>query len=237
MSNANPNENQQSDTDEQSHQHSTDAANETQTQNVTDARTATTEAKEARVVGDMADDDERNSAIEDRQREKYEENFGMSPSDANEAAKRDMEPGINDGDGLEIADPNDFFISRGSGDPTDIQPVYQKIPGRPQSLRVRPFTSGLHRKYMNPVDFEDDEKLAEMFNLAFPDLDDRVTADDVEHGMLAYGPEVLVDVIERAAGKDMQEAIQNRNIKLLNEIDSGKMQELMETANSAGLSS
>lgn len=173
------------------------------------------------------------TSIEDKQRQRYEEEFGDSPGQADPA---DMDPGVNDGEGLEIANLSDFFVRRSGEGDYDIEPVRQKIPGREQALRVRPFTSGMYEKYLNPVETDDNEKMADMFNKAFPDLENELgrplTADDVENGMIAYGPEVLIDVIERAAGKDMREAIQNRNIKLLNEVDAGKMQQLMQTMGS-----
>lgn len=174
------------------------------------------------------------TSIEEKQRERFEEEIGEEPGTAD---TRDLEPGVNDGEGLEIANMSDFFIRRSGEGENDIEPVRQKIPGRDQALRVRPFTSGMYEKYLNPVDTDDDEKLAEMFNKAFPDIKEdlgrELTAEDVENGMIAYGPEVLIDVIERAAGKDMREAIQNRNIKLLNEVDAGKMQQLMQTMGSS----
>jgi hypothetical protein len=174
--------------------------------------------------------DEPTRSIEDTQRENYEEHFGSS-SESSGADDRDLNPGINDGENLEVADIDDFFIQRSGEGEDDIEPVFQKIPGREQALRVKPFTSGMYQKYLDPVDYEDDEKLAEMFNKAFPDLDESLTAEDVANGMIAYGPRALVDVIERAAGKDMQTAMDNRNVKLLNEVDPGKMQELMQGMN------
>lgn len=170
--------------------------------------------------------------IEDKQRANYEEEFGASPeADAAAADEGDLDPGINDGEGLEIASLDDFFIKRSGEGDDDIEPVLQKIPGREKALRVKPFTSGKYQKYLDPVDYDDDETLAAMFNEAFPDLNGDLTADDVANGMIAYGPRALVDVIERAAGKDMQQAMDNRNIKLLNEVDPSKMRELMQGMN------
>lgn len=188
----------------------------------------------------QADTTEQNAAdaaeqIEEQQRQKYQEHHGMTPEEANEVAERDMNPGVNDGHGLEVANPDDFFIKRSGDDAQDIEPVLQKIPGRPQAMKVRPFTSGMHQKYLDPVDYDDDEKLAEMFNLAFPDLSFEVTEEDVAEGMLAYGPQTMVDMIERAAGKDMQDAIENRNLKILNQIDPGKMSQMLEGMNSDAL--
>ena len=117
---------------------------------------------------------------------------------------------INDGGGLEIADPNDFFHRRDSDD--QLQPVVQKIPGRDQALRVVPPTTGDIRKYHLDAEellYADDELYAEFLNEHFPDLD-HVTAEDVEDGMLMFAAEIFVDVAKRAGGQDMKDALDRR---------------------------
>lgn len=120
---------------------------------------------------------------------------------------------INDGEGLEIADPNDFFHRRDSDD--ELQPVVQKIPGRGQALRVIPPTTGDYEKYNLDDEealFADNALLAELFNEKFPDLDE-VTAEDVRDGMIAFGAEPLVDCIRRAGGQDMKDAMEEQEIQ------------------------
>lgn len=125
---------------------------------------------------------------------------------------------INDGQGLEIADPNDFIHRRDSDD--QLQPVVQQVPGRDEALRVVPPTTGDFQKYHldDPEAlYEDDALYAEFLNEHFPDLD-HVTAQDVEQGMIAYGAEMFVDVAQRAGGKDMKDALDERDMKRMLEM-------------------
>lgn len=125
---------------------------------------------------------------------------------------------INDGDGLEIADPNDFFHRRDGDD--QLAPVAQKIPGREQALRVIPPTLGDLQKYHLDNEqqlYNDDELYAEFLNEHFPDLDE-VTEEDVAENMLMFGAEVFVDVAKRAAGQDMKEALDQRQTKQMMEL-------------------
>lgn len=124
------------------------------------------------------------------------------------------ENSINDGEGLEIADPNDFFHRRDSDDA--LQPVVQQIPGRDQALRVIPPTTGDYQKYhLNDESqlYEDDALFAEFVNQFFPDLEDDVTEDDVANNLVAFGAEPMVDMVKRAGGQDMKDALDEREIQ------------------------
>lgn len=140
------------------------------------------------------------------------------------------ENSINDGDGLDIADPNDFFHQRDSDD--ELQPVVQQIPGRDQALRVIPPTTGDYNKYHLDEEeklFGDDALLAELFNEKLVDLDE-VTPEDVRNDMIAFGAEPLVDCIRRAGGQDMKDALEQRDIEQMSSMLGGDMdfQQLVE---------
>jgi hypothetical protein len=146
------------------------------------------------------------------------------------------ENGINDGEGLEVMDPNDLFHRRDSDD--RLQPVLQTVPGRDRALRVRPPTTGDYSKYkLDDTDalMEDDALLAELFNDKLVDLDP-VTAEDVAQGMILFGAEPLVDCIKRAGGQDMKEALEQREMDRMmkmvgdNDMDFQKLVELGEAA-------
>lgn len=114
---------------------------------------------------------------------------------------------IGDGSDLEVADPSDIFFAErdSSGNPA---PVKQKVPGRNEAVRTVPPTEGYYNEYLNPVPAEDNEKIAEMLNKGFPDLD--VTAEDVESGLLIYSLETMTEILKRAGGYDMYSAIEEQ---------------------------
>lgn len=129
---------------------------------------------------------------------------------------------INDGEGMEIADPNDFFHRRDSED--ELQPVLQQVPGRDQAMKVIPPTTGDYQKYhLENEDklYGDDELFAEFVNQFFVDLDWEVTAEDVENNLIAFGAEPLVDMVKRAGGQDMKDAIEERQIEQFMDLIGG----------------
>lgn len=145
---------------------------------------------------------------------------------------------INDGNGLEIANPNDFFHKRDGDD--KLSPVVQKIPGRDQALRVIPPTLGDLEKFHLDDEgrlYDDDELYAEFLNEHFPDLDE-VTEEDVSEGMLMFATEVFVDVAKRAGGLDMKDALDQRQTKQMMQMlgaDEGNLDlsQLIEAGNAA----
>lgn len=133
-----------------------------------------------------------------------------------DTAETPGENSINDGAGLEIADPNDWFHRRDDED--ELQPVLQKVPGRDAAMRVIPPTGGDYERYdldNESALYADNELFAEFCNEFFPDLDGEVTADDVENGLIAFGAEPMVDMVKRAGGKDMKEAMDERDIEMM----------------------
>lgn len=140
---------------------------------------------------------------------------------------------INDGEGLEIASPSDFFHRRDADD--ELQPVVQQVPGREEAMRVIPPTTGDYQKFhLDDEDalYDDDELFAEFVNKFFPDLDFEVTAADVRDNLIAFGAEPLVDMVKRAGGQDMKDAIDERQIQrmmeMLGDDDEFDFQKLIE---------
>lgn len=138
---------------------------------------------------------------------------GNGDTDETPGVNYDTGNNVNNGDGLEIADPNDFFHTRDGED--GMLPVAQKVPGRDQAFRVVPPTTGDFNKYHldDPQRLYDDNELyAEFLNTFFIDLDEK-TAADVDEGMIAYGAEAFVTMAQEAGGKDMKDALDEREMK------------------------
>ncbi|RDZ53118.1 hypothetical protein C5C07_15395 [Haloferax sp. Atlit-4N] len=116
-------------------------------------------------------------------------------------------PTTNDGDDLELADPNDWFVRRKDGDSRP-EPVKQRIPGTDKAILVRPPLNGHLEKWDTSLtsDDPDPEDLAEMFNVCLPQLDFEVTPEMIEgdldghEGMIGYGVMPLREAIKHAAG-------------------------------------
>lgn len=129
---------------------------------------------------------------------------------------------INDGDGLEIAKPGDFFHRRDSDD--ELQPVVQQVPGREEAMRVIPPTTGDYQQFHLDEDeklYEDDDLFAQFVNKFFVDLDFEVTAEDVRDNLIAFGAEPMVDMVKRAGGQDMKDAMDEREIEKMMEYFGG----------------
>lgn len=129
------------------------------------------------------------------------------------AEDTDTSTGIADGADLEIASPEDFFHRRDSDD--ELQPVEQQVPGREVAMRVRPPTQGDYQKYhLDDPDelYDDDQLFAEFVNEFFVDLEWEVTAQDVQEDLIAFGAEPMVDMVLRAGGQDMKDALDQRQI-------------------------
>jgi len=137
----------------------------------------------------------------------------------------------NDNDDLEIASPDDFFVTRDEDD--NLQPVEQKLPGVEQHLRVIPMTMGDVNEYQLDEGVEpSDDELAEIFNEHLADLDRELSADDVSDNMIGFGKDALLQTILRASGYDMQNAINMEQFEMLAEMDEGKFERVLELAES-----
>jgi hypothetical protein len=138
----------------------------------------------------------------------------------------------------EIAQPQDFFVTRDSDD--ELQPVTQDVPGVEEKIRVIPMTLGDLNEYggaqgqLNPAELDPDD-VAEIFNEHWYDVrendDFEVTSEMVEEDMIAFGRDALIQAILRASGYDMQNAINMENLEMLEQIDDpGKLEKLAEFA-------
>lgn len=140
----------------------------------------------------------------------------------------------DDDSNLDIATPDDFLVTRDEDD--ELQPVTQPLPGVEQSVRVIPMSTGDANKWgdtngrLDPNSL-DSGAIAEILNEHWFDLreaDRSVTATDVEENLIAFGRDSLLKAIFRASGFDMQDALNKENLELLNDVDPGNLQKMME---------
>lgn len=135
----------------------------------------------------------------------------------------------NDNSDMDIANPEDFFVTRDEDD--NLQPVAQKVPGVEQHLNIIPLTMGEVERYGLDGDGEvSDEDLAEIFSDHLADLERELTAEDVSENMIGFGKDALLQTILRASGYDMRNAMNMEQFEMLAELDEGKFQRVMELA-------
>lgn len=128
-------------------------------------------------------------------------------------------------DELEIAEPDDFFVTRDEDD--NLQPVTQPLPGVEQAIRVVPMTMGDVNKYGGEEEIMagniTNEELADILNDHWYDVrtreDYEITAEMIEEDMIGFSKEALLTAILRASGYDMKDALNRENIEMLNELD------------------
>jgi hypothetical protein len=144
-------------------------------------------------------------------------------------------PHTNDGDGLEVADPNDYFVTGKPDDAPD--PVLQQIPGTDQALRIRPLMNHHLERFGKELESDDpdDSVVAEVFNYALADFDGEITADMVEQGLIGYSAMPILQAIKNASNYKAflgyQEEERRHNLKNLDMMDKLKDldQEQMDT--------
>lgn len=105
---------------------------------------------------------------------------------------------LNDGEGLEIAKPEDFNIRRGPDG--DLLPVMQRIPGTEKAIKVKPISGGAREKYGDILSGQsgDEERMAELWN------------DHIIEGVgSAVTPQELNDVIPYGLIAGVNQALKN----------------------------
>jgi len=145
-------------------------------------------------------------------------------------------PNTNDGDGLEVADPNDYFLTRSDGDQPD--PVKQQIPGTEQALRIRPLTNAHLEAWGDDLESEDPdhEVVAEVFNYALVDLDREVTAADIDENMLGFGVAPILQATKNASGYQQYQGFRKQRMQMatmLEGIDGEQLESLLDLADAS----
>lgn len=140
-------------------------------------------------------------------------------SESTDKPDLDEVPNTNDGDDLEVADPNDFFITRSDGENPD--PVKQRIPGTDDALRIVPLTNAKLEAWGDELESDDpdEETVADVFNYALADLDRTLTADDIDRNMIGYGVAPLMQAVKNASGYQAFLGYQEQRMRMIGMID------------------
>lgn len=142
-------------------------------------------------------------------------------------------PNTDDGDGLEIADPNDFFVTRDAEDRP--APVTQQIPGTEQAVRVHPLTNRHLEQWGETLESDDpdDAIVAAVFDYALADFDGQVTERMVAEDILGYNAAPLLQAIKNASGYQAflgYREQQMRMVRMLKDLDQEQMGMLQDLA-------
>lgn len=117
---------------------------------------------------------------------------------------------LNDGEGLEIAHPEDFGISRDTEG--DVLPLMQRIPGTDMAIRVRPLVGGEAESYEDVLEQPNapDERVEELF-------DAHIVEGIGSDGDLSQIPDYLVpgliQAIKNSSGHEVFRAVEEQQVQ------------------------
>jgi hypothetical protein len=145
----------------------------------------------------------------------------------------DDTPNTDDGDGLEVADPNDFFVTRDDQDRPD--PVRQQIPGTEQALRIRPLTNRHLERWGDVLESDDPPHgvVADVFEYALADFDGEITKEMIDGEMLGYGVAPILQAIKNASGYQAFLGFREQQMQMasmLDGIDAEQLDSLLNLA-------
>jgi hypothetical protein len=128
------------------------------------------------------------------------------PASAANASPNATNAPVNEDTELEVIGADEaFFVQR--DDAGELVPKTIPVPGTDgKAVRARPAPSGVYNEYLDPVEWDNDAKMAELFSKQYPDLD--LDAEDVANGLLAFSARTMVNCIRKASGEDMQSALE-----------------------------
>lgn len=131
----------------------------------------------------------------------------------------DKTTNLNDGEGLQIAHPEDFGVARdGEG---ELVPTAQRIPGTDRAVRVKPLVGGAHDRWKHVLegDEADDEEVD-----AF--LEEYIVEGIGSNGLQDvpdYLVPALIEAVQNSSGFEVFQKLQNRqqerNLKTIAAMD------------------
>jgi len=125
-----------------------------------------------------------------------------------------------------IATKDDLLIQRdGEG---ELATVEQELPGGDKKVEVIPLTSGDINTYDTLGQQEmDNEEVARLFNNHLAMFDEgELSAEDIEQRVPALKIQAYVEAIMEASGQDLQNAVNQKNLEMLEDLDEGKIEAL-----------
>lgn len=121
----------------------------------------------------------------------------------------DEQTRLNDGDGLEIAQPEDFGIAR--DETGELQPVAQRIPGTEKAVLVKPMVGGEYERWDDVVESDeaDDERVDEFLQAFIVDGIGSNGISDVPD----YVVPGLVQAVRNSAGHEVFRAVEEQQTR------------------------
>lgn len=136
---------------------------------------------------------------------------------------------LNDGaDGLEIAHPEDFGISR--DDDGELLPVKQRIPGTEMAIRVKPLVGGAYDRWEDILEGKSDE--TDRVDALFKErIDEGIGAQGIDE-VPDYVVPGLVQAIKNSSGHEVFRAVEEQETKeqmaQMEAMDSDVVENLIE---------
>lgn len=128
---------------------------------------------------------------------------------------------LNDGEGLDIAHPEDFGIVR--NDRGEIQPKKQRIPGTDRAIKVIPLVDGKVEEYDDVFESDnaEDERVSELFE---SHIVEGIGADGDLSKIPDYVVPGLVQALKNSSGHEVFRAVEDQEM----EQNLGMMQAMMD---------
>lgn len=166
--------------------------------------------------------------------------FDAASTNGETATGSQPAPGVNDGEGLEIADPKDFEIQRDADG--ELLPVTQRIPGTNKAIRVIPPAAGDVEEYADVLQGRDESsarqaEVLRTFIVEGPGADaDEEYVDERLRGFVLGG---LLTAIRNAAGYDVHLGNQEQQmaeVQAMSDLDPETMDLLSQFADDTSVS-
>lgn len=143
----------------------------------------------------------------------------------------ETETHLGDGEGLEIAHPEDFGISR--DDNGDVSPVKQRIPGTDMAIRCRPLVDGAIDRWQDVLEGAnpDDDRVDEFLQTyvvegvgqdGLQDIPDYVVPGIIEAVKRSSGYEVFQQIQEAQIEENLQ------TIQAMDQVPEGVLERVMD---------
>jgi len=114
---------------------------------------------------------------------------------------------LNDGDGLDVAHPEDFGFVR--GEDGEAQPLRQKIPGMDKAILVTPLVGGAVNEWEDVLesDAADDDRVDEFLETH---IVEGVGANGLHDGLPDYLVPGLIQAVKNSSGHEVFQAVESQ---------------------------
>lgn len=149
----------------------------------------------------------------------------------------EKETHVGDGEGLEIAHPEDFGVSR--NDEGDLEPLRQRIPGTDKAVEVRPLVDGAIDRWEDVLDGQnpDDDRVDEFLRTY---VVNGIGQDGLQN-IPDYLVPGLIEAVKRSSGYEVFQTIQEaqmeenlQTLQAMDEVPEGLLESAMDEVDATG---